>query len=142
MENNIFVRNKKEKFNPDVDSKLQEKENERTNTKFEMSNTIYNPIIGKVPDKISNSKDLLLNIDTSKKNIKELIQEKENERLKQDEIYKPVKNKVTNQPVQNYNNNEFISQNTFNDLKKNTIQKVENKNNDILNNLKSLGILK
>jgi hypothetical protein len=138
MENNIFVRNKKEKFNPDVDSKLQEKEKERTNARFEMSNTIYNPIIGIAPEKVTNSKDLLLNIDKNKKNIKELIQEKENERIKQDEIYKPVKNKVTNQPIKQ----EYISQNTFIDLKKNNIQKVENKNNDILNNLKSLGILK
>jgi hypothetical protein len=138
MENNIFFRQKKDKYNPDIEPKLQQKEIERTSTKFEISNTIYNPIIGIVPDKVNNSNDLLLKIDTNKKNIKELIQEKENERLKQDEIYKPVKNKVTNQPI----NQENKLSNTFDDLKKNTVQKIENKNNNILDNLKSLGIIK
>ncbi len=139
MDNNIFFKNRKEKFNPDVDNKLQEREKERSNTKFEMLNTIYNPIIGIAPEKVNNSKDLVLKIDTNKKNIKELIQEKENERLKQDEIYKPIKNKIVNKPIEN-NNYENI--NTFSDLKKNMIQKTENKNNNILNNLKSLGIIK
>ncbi len=139
MENNIFFKNKKEKYNPDVESKLKQKETERCNTQFEKSKTIYNPIIGIIPDKVNNPNDLLLKIDTEKKNIKQLIQEKENERMVQDETYKPVKNKVTNQPLKN-EDNKFSS--TFSDLKKNTIQKIENKNNNILDNLKSLGIIK
>jgi hypothetical protein len=71
--------------------------------------------------------------------------EKENERLSQDNLYKPVKTKTTNDTIVNNNSKNYIE--TFNELKRstNTINKENNndsKYNNILEGLKDLGIIK
>jgi hypothetical protein len=163
MENNIFIKMKKDKFNPDIEQKLKTKETERDGTKFELHTSIYNPITGVVPNKINSVKDLVLDKDTTldKINIQKLISEKSAERVNQDNIYKPVKTKVINNvPIQQtneikeprksqpVNRTNYIE--TFEDMKRGShgINKpsnsTPNKNNynNILDGLKDLGIIK
>jgi hypothetical protein len=155
MENNIFVKIKKDKFNPDVEKKLQVKEDERSNTTFELSTTIYNPITGIVPSKINSDKDLVLANNINKVNIQKLIAEKANERKNQDNIFKPIKTKVTNEPRNevktepkksvNINRTNYIE--TFEDMKRGSSQvnkpyNQANNYNNIFDGLKDLGIIK
>ena len=140
MENNIFFKNKKDKFNPDLPDKMTQKEQERIKTEFKKSLTIYNPITNIIPTKITNQNDLKLKLDSGSKNIKKMIQEKTNERSEQDKEFKPSKTKITNN-----NNNNTDNINTFDTLKKNSEVKsnIENKNkyNNVLDGLKELGII-
>lgn len=152
MENNIFVKMGKNKFNPDIEPKLKTKETERTNTSFNMTTNIYNPITGVVPQKVTNSNDLFLTKDETinRKDINKLIQDKNAERNNQDTEYKPVKTKIINNSPQiataapqNNNRSSYIS--TFEDMKKNSnISKTtENPKSyeNIMAGLKELGII-
>ena len=148
MNDNIFVKLNKKKYNPDIESKLNQLENNRTTIKFNLSKTIYNPITGVIPDKLNSQKDLILQKDNIKIDIKSLVLVKENERLQQNESFKPVKTKVINNNViQNSNdqpiNNDYIK--TYNELKNDKQPKtINNQNNydNILDGLKDLGIIK
>lgn len=163
MENNIFIKMKREKHNPDVENKLKGKEDERISTQFNLSTSIYNPITGVVPLQIKSNNDLILQKDCSfsSTDIKKLIMEKENERISQDSQFKPVKTKVINNNPQgtqtanipdNYqqvNRTSYIE--TYEELKrgssnKNEQNKTNNQNkekyNNILDGLKDLGIIK
>jgi len=148
MNNNIFVKLNKNKFNPDIEPKLNSLENERINTKFNLNKTIYNPITGVIPTKINSQNDLVLDKDNTKIDIKSLVLKKENERNQQDEILKPVKTKVVNKPIENINvisnntNNDYIK--TYNELKNEAPAKINKQNNydNILGSLKELGIIK
>jgi len=116
----------KEKFNPDIEDKIKNKEHERNFTKYNLNTTIYNPITGIIPQNITSNKDLKLNIDTTQIEIKKLLQEKERERQQQDATYKPQQTKI-------------INNNDVNCMKINP-NSGNNKYN-ILNSLKDLGIL-
>jgi hypothetical protein len=171
MENNIFIKLKKDKHNPDIENKLKQIENERDTTTFTMVNNIYNPITGIIPSQINNNKDLILEKDKiiGKNEIQNLILLKETERNNQDNIYKPTKTKVINNNLSNNNlsNNNLSNNNlsnnkvilneppirsnyieTFEDLKKGAYNKqsknISNSNNynNILDGLKDLGIIK
>lgn len=160
MENNIFIKSKKNKFNPDVEHKLKQKESERTTTTFSLSNNIYNPITSVVPEQVKTVDDLILDKDKTltKEEFKMLMQQKELDRQNQDNTYKPVKTKVVNNAVtpvvppvvplvdSNVDKKNYIE--IFEDLKRGSINshsKVtkQNKNYDnILVGLKDLGIIK
>ncbi len=169
MENNIFVKMKRDKFNPDVENKLKGKEVERDKTKFDLTTSIYNPITGVVPTQIRSNNDLILEKDCaySTNDIKKLIIEKANERASQDIQYKPVQTKVINNNPQgnsnisqnNHSNQDNYQQQsrtnyieTYEELKrgssnmKNEQAKSVNQNkekyNNILDGLKDLGIIK
>jgi hypothetical protein len=153
MENNIFIKMKKEKFNPDIEPKLKNKEIERDTTKFEMSNLIYNPITGKVPNKINNTNDLIVckDVTLDKVDIKKLMIEKENERLNQDNQYKPVQTKVVNNNPIIQSNKVNTNQNyieTYEELKRGSQNKYNqqipkgNNFDNLLEGLKDLGIIK
>ncbi len=158
MENNIFIKLKKNKFNPDIEDKLKNKQNERDCTTFSLHTSIYNPITGVIPQKIESNKDLVLSKDESfdKNIIQKLVAEKNNERKNQDLTFQPVKTKVINNnppPVkevikaQPVNRTNYIE--TFEDMrrgshmvKKNDMDNKSNKYDDILVGLKDLGIIK
>jgi hypothetical protein len=172
MENNIFVKMKREKYNPDVDDKLKGKESEREKARFELTTSIYNPITGQVPAQIRSNNDLILQKDTaySSIDIKKLIMEKENERINQDIQYKPIKTKVINNNPQSSqisignsantsNTNDNYNQQprtnyieTYEELKKGSsytkneqdkaVINNKEKYNNILDGLKDLGIIK
>ena len=160
MENNIFIKLKKDKHNPDIENKLKQFENERDTTTFTMVNNIYNPITGIIPTQINNNKDLILEKDKiiSKNEIQNLILQKETERNNQDNIYKPIKTKVVNNNLSNIspmsnNTSDIIKEQpnrsnyieTFEDLKKNSFNKYSNNSNNLnslLDGLKDLGIIK
>ena len=154
MENNIFIKSRKEKFNPDIAPKLKDKEHERTETQFNLSNTIYNPITGIMPTLINKPSDLLLGKDNTlnQNDIKKLILEKESERICQDQTYKPIKTKIISNAVAPQPNSTNTSTNfsrkvkdtTHEDLKNNAIPTQNNQKqnyNNILDGLKDLGII-
>jgi len=169
MNNNIFIKLNKNKYNPDIESKLDNITSERTQTKFNLSKTIYNPITGIIPDKLNSQNDLVLQKDNNNIDFKSLILNKETERTQQNELYKPQKIKVintiqnsnnTNNLVINTNSNSNTNNNnntnsnnnceyikTYNELKHGII--INNKSNSNQNNydnillgLKDLGIIK
>lgn len=138
MDNNIFIKKSKNKFNPDIEQKFKKKENERDEINFELSNNIYNPITGIVPNKINSMKDLELTIDNSKININKLINNKATERTQQDELFKSLKTKIIDNTIINNKPQE-----THEDMKKKYVNKVNLDNyNNILDGLKDLGIIK
>lgn len=114
----------KEKFNPDINDKIKNKEHERNSTKYNLNTTIYNPITGIIPQIITSNNDLKLDINSNQIDIKKLIMDKERERLEQDETYKPQQTKIVNKISHNVESN-----------------KSENNKYNILNSLKDLGIL-
>lgn len=151
MNNNIFVKNNNKKYNPDIEPKLNSLESERTQIKFELNKTIYNPITGIIPQKINSQNDLILEKDTIKIDIKSLVLEKENERKQQNDLFKPIKTKIINNNLENSNklpkdnsNNDYLK--TYDELKNGTQinNNVINQNNydNILVGLKELGIIK
>jgi len=151
MNNNIFFKQKKEKYNPDIDDKMKEADNERNNTRFEQSNVIYNPITGVVPSKVSDVKDLTLQKDTSmnKSDIMNMIRMKEAERNNQDNEYKPVKTKIINNTIEKPKVQSEIRTNyieTFEEMKhggsRHKQPSTDKNYNNILDGLKDLGILK
>jgi hypothetical protein len=158
MENNIFVKIKRDKFNPDVENKLKGKEIERTNTTFNLTKSIYNPITGIVPSQIQSNNDLILQKDCSYSthDIKKLIINKEKERNNQDINFKPVKTKVINNNPNSTNSTNSTNRTnyiqTYEELKKGStnaksdhsknINQNKEKYNNILGGLKDLGIIK
>ena len=159
MNNNIFIKLNKKKYNPDIESKLNNINNERQQTKFNLTKTIYNPITGIIPDQLNTQNDLILQKDKSYNNvnIKTLILQKENEREQQNKLYKPLKTKIINNNqvsnnISNTNhdsnisvqvsNNDYIK--SYNELKNGSQPKSESKKNNynnILEGLKDLGII-
>ena len=147
MENNIFFKNKKDKFNPDVIANLSKKSTERKTTTFKGTGQIYNPITNSVPKDIRGPKDLLLNSGECFDDIKKLINVKKNERAKQDVDLKPQKikalpdNLIIEKPIENFeelkNNSVTHQQQIINMSNQGKIKK-----NDILLNLVKLGIIK
>lgn len=131
MNNNVFIKNKK--FNPDIATNYSKKLNERTSSKFQFKNEYMNDI-GVDREKINYKKD---DVDDE---IDKLIQKKMNERENQEFEFKPSKNFI-----QSSNPGDFKE---YNDLKnQQSTHEVKNKKrdndfNDILCDLKDLGILK
>ena len=147
MENNIFFKNKKDKFNPDVINNLSKKTSERKKTEFLESKIIYNGITNDVPTKIKNSDDLKLDIDESidTNTMKKIIKQKEDERSKQDYDLKPIKlkclpdNIIIDKYIENF---EELKTSSEAHIKKTEQEQSHQKlkYDNIISNLKDLGI--
>jgi len=148
MENNIFLKNKKDKFNPDVITNLSKKSNERKKNEFQISKNIYNPITNSVPDSIKSGKDLKLQKDNSiqTNDIKKLIKQKEDERNKQYADLKPLKvkslpnNLIVDKHIENF---EELKNNSESFVKKTNQEQSQQKDkyNNIMSGLQNLGII-
>uniref|UniRef100_A0A6C0EE44 Uncharacterized protein n=1 Tax=viral metagenome TaxID=1070528 RepID=A0A6C0EE44_9ZZZZ len=124
------------KYNPDIELKYKSKELER-NEKYKLNNLIYNPITNIIPNNIQSSEDLILKIDDDKYDFKKLLMEKEKERSQILINFNETNDKV----IVNENINSS-SIKTFYDLKEtSTNMNNNNKYNDLLNELKDLGII-
>jgi len=147
MENNIFFKNKKDKFNPDVISNLSKKNSERKKNDFKSSGTVYNPITNIIPKEIRSQKDLIINNNQAFDDIKKLINNKKNERNKQDVDLKPQKikalpdNLIVEKPIENF---EELKNNSVNHQQQIIYMANQGKvkKNDIIVNLVKLGIIK
>jgi hypothetical protein len=148
MENNIFLKDKKEKFNPDVIKNVSKKTNERKKIEFEASKTIYNPVTNQVPNNVKTSKDLKLEKDNSfnTNELKKIMRDKENERKKQEADLKPIKLKAIPEDLiidKHIENFDELKKNSETHAKK-IIQEHDsqkNKYDNIITSLKNLGII-
>jgi hypothetical protein len=130
MDKNIFIKNKK--YNPDIEINYSKKLDERSKAKFEFKNEFMNDSgVTREPNTYKK--------DQPKSEIDSLIQQRLNEREKQEFDFKPAKNFVPSA-----NPGDFHE---YNELKNKQV-KYETKNkekdnnfNDILGDLKKLGIL-
>ena len=146
MENNIFFKNKKDKFNPDVISSLSKKTGERKKTDFKESKVLYNGITNVVPVKITNGKDLKLKVDQPVENTKRVLSDKLSERNKQENELKPVKLKTLQKDLiveKRIENFEEMKKNSESVIKKEEVEKnlQKNKKTEIMNHLKKLRII-
>ena len=145
MQNNIFIKEKIGKSNPDIITNLSKKSSERKKNEFVASNNVINSITNIVPDKIRNQKDLLLEKDTPLQNMNKLIIARKNERSREEYDTKPQQMKVlpSNLTADKQINN-FQELKTTSEIQiKNTLeqQKLQkSKYNDIMNNLKQSGL--
>jgi hypothetical protein len=141
--NNIFLQKSKDKFNPDVISKKTSIEKDRKNNIFKKNDIVYNSITNLTPNNIKTTKDLELQKDTPICNLDLLLAEKTKERNEQEIINKTTKQKIiinNNEQTQTYNElkSELLN---FTNLQKNEIKTNKNKYENIIDNLKNLGII-
>jgi len=141
--NNIFLQKSKDKFNPDVISKKTSIEKDRKNYIFKKNDIVYNSITNLTPNNIKTTKDLELQKDTPICNLDLLLAEKTKERNEQEIINKTTKQKIiinNNEQTQTYNElkSELLD---FTNLQKNEIKTNKNKYENIIDNLKNLGII-
>ena len=143
---NLFLQKSKDKFNPDVLKKKEDFDKNRKINIFKKSTVTYNSITNQVPDNIKNQKDLELNKDLVITDLDNIIMQKKKEREEQDILLKPQKQKlVTNDNIIDDKNQDFnelkTEQTQYLDTQKKIIETNKNKYEDIMNNLKNLGIL-
>jgi hypothetical protein len=146
MENNIFFKNKKDKFNPDVISHLSKKNSERKKTEFKESSIVYNGITNNVPNKVSNAKDLKLKVDQPIESTKRLLSDKLSERNIQESELKPQRLKtlpkdlIVEKKIDNFEELKKSSEITI--KKENEIKNQQKtKKTEIMNHLKKLRII-
>jgi len=146
LEQNIFYQKCKDKYNPDVLIKKNKIELNRSEIIFKKNDLVYNSITNNIPQDIRSQKDLELNRDLPITNIEVLVQQKNKERIEDDNINKNIKQKViiNNEISSNENlihkelKNEQIE---FSKIQNNQIKNNKNRYDDIIINLKNLGII-
>ena len=147
--NNIFLKKSKEKYNPDVNQKKCNLEKTRKENVFVKNNIVYNSITNQIPENIRSYKDLELEKDVIINDIEQLIIKKNDERnaLEQEFKQKNPKQKMIISEDNSVNDNPS----TFTEMKKiqceyavhhnKKIETNKNKYDDIMKNLKDLGII-
>ena len=131
MDKNIFIKNKK--YNPDVAKNYSKVMSDRNNSKYTFKDEFINP-------NIVNKDKVVYNIDKESTQMDLLIQQKLQEREKQEFDFKPSKNTI---PTSNPNDFKEFSDLKTQQTKYQDKQKDKDNNfNSILSDLKDLGILK
>ena len=143
---NLFLQKSKDKFNPDVITKKDEFDKNRKVNIFKKSTVTYNSITNQIPNNIKNQKDLELCKDSAISDLENIIMQKKKERDDQDILLKPPKQKlVLNDDINDNKNQDFnelkTEQTQYLNTQKKIIETNKNKYDDIMNNLKNLGIL-
>lgn len=145
MNENVFIKSKSDKFNPDIKIKFKDVQDTRNNNVFKKSEIYYNGITNIKQNTINNIKDLQLNNNSSKLDINKLIAEKEFERKQLDELLLHNNTKNNSNKIINNKNNVYIDNidniDSFNNLKNKSVYENSNNSIDILNDLQELGIL-
>uniref|UniRef100_A0A6C0DAF2 Uncharacterized protein n=1 Tax=viral metagenome TaxID=1070528 RepID=A0A6C0DAF2_9ZZZZ len=146
LQNNIFYQQSKNKSNPDVLVKKSTTERSRNENIFKKNNVVYNSITNQTLTDIKTQKDLELSKDIPLSNIEKILADKAKERQDQEILCKPIKQKIVME------NKSIESTQIFTDLKKDLndytnkqnieIQTNKNKYENIMINLKNLGIIK
>lgn len=146
LEKNIFYQKCKEKYNPDILVKKNTIEKTRSEIIFKKNDLVYNSITNNVPQNIRSQKDLELHRDLPLTNLESLIQQKNKERIEEDNANKNIKQKVIvdNEIETNKNliykelKNEQIE---FSKIQNSQIKHNKDRYDDIIINLKNLGII-
>lgn len=146
LQKNIFYKKSKDKFNPDVVFKKKDLEKERTENIFKKNNIVYNSITNQIPTAVTTTTDLILNKDVPINNIEQLLTTKRNERLEQEIQNKNIKPIVAlNNVIEKVEPKEYTelksSQTNYAKTQTKEIQVNKNKYENIMKNLKDLGII-
>jgi hypothetical protein len=148
ISNNVFLQKSKDKYNPDINQKISTLTKARKENIFKKNTIVYNSITNQIPENIISHKDLELQKDSKLNNIDKLILKKEEERklLDQECKLKNFKKKI----IMNDNTNNEVSS-SFTEMKQiqsdyvnnrnKQIEQNKNKYDNIINNLKDLGII-
>jgi hypothetical protein len=143
---NVFLQKSKDKFNPDVLKKKDDVDKNRKINVFKKSNTTYNSITNHTPESIKSQKDLELQKDSVIQNLESIIMQKKKEREEQEIQLKPQKQKIIidenseQKKIQDFNEMKEEQTEYLNTHKK-VVEDNKNRYEDILSNLKNLGIL-
>jgi len=147
ISNNVFLQKSKDKYNPDINQKISTLTKARKENIFKKNTIVYNSITNQIPENIISHKDLELQKDLKINNIDKLILKKEEERKLLDQETKLKKSKQ--KMVMHDNMNNEIS--SFTEMKKIQSEYINNRNkhietnknkyDNIINNLKDLGII-
>jgi hypothetical protein len=146
--NNVFLQKSKNKYNPDINQKKNNLEKIRKENIFKKNTVVYNSITNQVPENIKSYKDLELEKDNAINNISQLIAKKKEERIIMEEEFKQRKPKQKIIMTDNITTDKPL---TFTEMKKihsdysiqhnKKIETNKNKYDDIMKNLKHLGII-
>ena len=148
ISNNVFLQKSKDKYNPDINQKISTLTKARKENIFKKNTIVYNSITNQIPENIISHKDLELQKDSKLNNIDKLILKKEEERklLDQECKLKNFKKKI----IMNDNTNNEVSssftemkqiQSDYDNNRNKQIEQNKNKYDNIINNLKDLGII-
>ena len=148
ISNNVFLQKSKDKYNPDVNQKKCTIEKTRKENVFKKNTIVYNSITNQVPENIKSHRDLELEKDSIINNIEQLIDKKKEERIALEQEFK-LKN--PKQKIIMSDNTTVDKPSTFTEMKKiqneyashhnKKVETNKNKYDDIMKNLKDLGIL-
>ena len=139
MEDNIFLKKKNGgKYNPDIQQKYSNKKDIRDGQKFSLSNEVYKPITEGIPNNISSVQDLKLQKDQPDTNLFNKLKELEKYR---NQLVIPKEKPKKKRMITGNSKLLLLS---HRGMKRNFKKKAptnNQKSEDILNNLKDMGLL-
>jgi hypothetical protein len=129
--------NKQEKYNPDVNKKFEQITKERSNINYTFSKQVYKGITNNFPSNVTNPNDLKIhtdepNYDEINKRMADAIQERENEKIRQEKLLNELAEKKVSKKLVITMSKSNDAQESFQDMK-NSYEKFNvNKNDKLL----------